>query len=261
VDENERLKLVERALAQMLKPIRNIPFSIIVQSLAERQVIPIDKSDGNDVELLNRLQETIHLCAADLTSHPIRRPRPNEVGNDVEQYVMRALPKAGLTAARPTSKAGLGKSTGYPDILIRDMQNRDTYLECKIFSDGAAETTMRSFYLSPSESFKVCLDARHLLLAARGGSPAAFGRRCIPVGGVAPPSNTGRILGRRALPPGRLAALGATPDFHHGLLAFGMRASAIPGSRDSLYTPKSYKLIDLHDLRIPRIVITPSIPS
>jgi hypothetical protein len=194
VDEKERLKLVEQALAQMLKPIRNIPFSIIVQALAERLVIPIDKADRNDVELLDKLQQTIHFCAAELKSHPIRRPRPNEVGNDVEAFVMRALPKTGLTAARPTSKAGFGKSTGYPDILIRDAQNRDTYLECKIFADGTAETTMRSFYLSPSESFKVCLDARHLLLA------------------------------------------------------FGMHAAAIPGSRDSLYTPKSYKLIDLHDL-------------
>ena len=35
---------------------------------------------------------------------------------------------------------------------------------------------------------------------------------------VAPPSNTGGILGRRALSARRLARLGATPDFHHGLL-------------------------------------------
>jgi hypothetical protein len=27
------------------------------------------------------------------------------------------------------------------------------------------------------------------------------------------------ILGRRALPAGRIPGLGATPDFHHGLLA------------------------------------------
>jgi hypothetical protein len=53
---------------------------------------------------------------------------------------------------------------------------------------------MRSFYLSPSESFKVSVDARHLLLA------------------------------------------------------FGMQASPIPGSIESMYLPKSYKLIDLHDL-------------
>ena len=44
-------------------------------------------------------------------------------------------------------------------------------------------------------------------------------RSCIPAVCVAPPSNTPGILGRRALPAGRLARLGATPDFHHGLLA------------------------------------------
>src|SRR5438093_3178481 len=55
-------------------------------------------------------------------------------------------------------------------------------------------------------------------LTARGESLAAFDERCIPSGGVAPPSNTPGILSRRALPVGRLARLGATPDFHHGLL-------------------------------------------
>jgi hypothetical protein len=61
--------------------------------------------------------------------------------------------------------------------------------------------------------------------AARGESPAAFERRCIPPGCVAPPSNIPDILGRRALPAGRLAVLGATPDFHHGLLAACARCS------------------------------------
>src|SRR5712692_5232933 len=88
-----------------------------------------------------------------------------------------------------------------------------------------------------------CLAARGLLalvlpfgfaavLAARSATPSAFERRCIPSrpqrgcrvggpgpGGVAPPSNTPGILGRRALPDGRIAALGATMELHHGLLA------------------------------------------
>ena len=54
--------------------------------------------------------------------------------------------------------------------------------------------------------------------AARGESPAAFGRRCIPAGCVAPRSNIPDIFARRALPAGRITGLGATPDFHHGLL-------------------------------------------
>src|SRR5712691_11195482 len=82
-------------------------------------------------------------------------------------------------------------------------------------------------------------------LAARGESLAASDGRCIPAppqrgcrvgdpgaGCVAPSSNTpgiatpprkpraagAPVLGRRALPAGRLTRLGATPDFHHGLL-------------------------------------------
>ena len=72
-------------------------------------------------------------------------------------------------------------------------------------------------------------------LAARGETPAAFGGRCIPAPPhgaqsapwgpqadcVAPPLNIPDIRGRRALSSGRLAALGATPDFHHGLLSGG----------------------------------------
>ncbi len=194
MDDRERLQVLEQALAQMLKPVNDVPFSVIVKSLAEQQVIQIDKTDPADLDLLKRLETTIAFCATELQANPIRRPRPNEVGNDVEAYVMRALPKAGLTAARPTSRKGLGKSTGYPDMLVTDSAGRPTYLECKIFAHGMPQTTMRSFYLSPSESFKVCFDARHLLLA------------------------------------------------------FGMNASPVAGSRDSLYVPKSYKLIDLHDL-------------
>src|SRR5438552_1962107 len=81
--------------------------------------------------------------------------------------------------------------------------------------------------------------------AASGESPAAFGRRCIPAGCVAPRSNTPGIAPHRAqdarwgprsalVAPlrrgphgadcapwggtsGRIAALGPTLDFHHGL--------------------------------------------
>ena len=60
-------------------------------------------------------------------------------------------------------------------------------------------------------------------LAARGESPAAFDRRCIPpwatLGVVHAGSNTPGILPPRALRGGRLDGLGATRGFYHGLLA------------------------------------------
>lgn len=156
---------LEQALAGMRRPVKGVPFPSIVRALAQRQVIPVDATNAADRDLLEKLLQAIRLCAAELRSNPIVRPRPNEVGNDVELYVLRALPKVGLRAERPTSEGGKGKSTGYPDLLIRDATKRITYLECKIFTGESARTTMRSFYLSPSESFKVTADARHILVA------------------------------------------------------------------------------------------------
>src|SRR5438477_1417901 len=76
-------------------------------------------------------------------------------------------------------------------------------------------------------------------LAARGETPAAFGRRCIPSGCVAPRSNTPGILARRALPAGRIAAPGATLDFHHGLLAEADRPPPPPGAQPAPAGPRS----------------------
>ena len=56
--------------------------------------------------------------------------------------------------------------------------------------------------------------------AARGERPTAFDRRCIPAVCVASRSNTAGIFPRRALTPRRIAGLGATRDFHHGLLGY-----------------------------------------
>src|SRR5436309_724691 len=76
-----------------------------------------------------------------------------------------------------------------------------------------------------------------LSLTARGERLAAFDERCIPASGVAPPSNTPGILSRRALPAGRLARLGATPDVHHGLF----RAFTLPVERDISAAPYSWR--------------------
>ena len=48
---------------------------------------------------------------------------------------------------------------------------------------------------------------------------AAYDFAGLRLGGVAPPSNTPGISVVAPLPAGCLARLGATPDFHHGLLA------------------------------------------
>jgi hypothetical protein len=194
MDDKGKIRVLEEVIAQMLKPIRKVPLNVIVKGLSQKEIIRFNPNDAKDAELLAALQRAIQICGRELTASPIERPRPNEVGNDVEAYVTRALKRAGLRTARPEASSGRTKSTGYPDLLVFDKHERPTYLECKIFDQDSDPSTMRSFYLSPSHDFKVSFNARHLLLA------------------------------------------------------FGMRPSPIANSRNSRYTPISFKLVDLHDL-------------
>lgn len=165
MDEKQRLALLENALAQALRPIRGVPFNVVIMTLAEHEVIPIDRRSAQDRALVTKLTEVARIVGEEVRRRPILRPRPNEVGNDVEAYIMMALGKVGLTGSRSKSKAGLGQAVGYPDILVTDEDGRHSYLEAKIYSRTTAKSSMRSFYLSPSERFKVSKDGRHLLLA------------------------------------------------------------------------------------------------
>ena len=41
MDDKQRIVVLEGVLAQMLKPVRGVPFNIIIKSLAEKEVIKI----------------------------------------------------------------------------------------------------------------------------------------------------------------------------------------------------------------------------
>ena len=104
--------------------------------------------------------------------------------------------------------------TWYLDELFVIIQSRRRERQMRRFKSAAHVQRFVAVHGLVQNLFRV---GRHLL-AARGGSPAAFEWRCIPLDGVASRSNTAGILSRRALPNGRIAILGATRDFRHGLL-------------------------------------------
>jgi len=109
IDEAEK-KVLHATLAHMLKPVRNVSFAVVIKTIYSHEVKLLDRDLAADQVLLTELNSAIQLCAVELTKSPIHRPRPNEVGNNVEAYVMRVLPTAGLRAFRPTSKLGMNGS-------------------------------------------------------------------------------------------------------------------------------------------------------
>jgi len=156
---------LENVIKQMLRPLKDIPFNLVIESISGNKVIPFSQRNKKDIELLKNLIKAAKKSAEEINKKGIKRPRPNEVGNDIELFVKKTLNKIGYRADVPTTQRGKKKSTGYPDIEFIDKHGRTNYLECKTYNVKNIATTQRSFYLSPSDDFKITRDAHHLVIS------------------------------------------------------------------------------------------------
>ena len=158
-------KKLEGIIRQMLQPLKDIPFGIVIEGICGCKVVPFDKNDSKDKQVLEVLIKAAMHAGEEINKEGIKRPRPNEVGNDIEPFVKSSLDSLGYFAETPSTKSGRHKTTGYPDIEFTDGFGRANYLECKTYNIENVNTTMRSFYLSPSDDFKVTKDGHHFLMS------------------------------------------------------------------------------------------------
>jgi len=162
--DNNYVKKLENVIKQMLQPLKDIPFNLVIESMTGKKVLSFDFSNQDHKEILELIKQAAINAGKEINKIGILRPRPNEVGNDIEPFVRDALNELGLKADIPTTLNGHKKSTGYPDIIFWYKSN-PYYLECKTYNIKNIDTTQRSFYFSPSDEFKVIYDAPHFLLS------------------------------------------------------------------------------------------------
>lgn len=155
---------LENVVRQMLTPLKDIPFNLVIESLTGRKVIPFNFEDSNDSELLNILREVAVVGGGEINKYGIESKRPNEVGNYIEAFVKTAMRQFSLNPEIPAGETGRKKATGYPDIVFF-FKGKPYYLECKTYNLVNISTTQRSFYFSPSDDFKVIYDTHHFILS------------------------------------------------------------------------------------------------
>jgi len=97
---------LENVIKQMLKPIKGIPFSVIIESISGYKVLRFDNGDANHNDILAKLIEVAKRTCTIVNNEGIRRTRPNEVGNDIEQYVVDSLHVYNFNAHKPSTKSG-----------------------------------------------------------------------------------------------------------------------------------------------------------
>ena len=142
-------------------PRKNVPFHAVIKGICGYEVVAIPSEDKEGKELLAVLHSAGKCAGENILKYPIPpNTRINEVGNKIEPYVKKALSLEKAIVADPFSQ-----TSGYPDIRIRYGENKVCYIECKTYSSTTEDSPFRSFYLSPSKSFKVNEDANHVLLS------------------------------------------------------------------------------------------------
>ena len=162
-DEKYIAKL-ENAIKQMLTPLKDIPFNLVIESLTGKKVLPFDFNAPTDNELLDVLKKVALKAGRKINEVGIIRVRANEVGNDIEAFVKSAMQDYELSPDIPTGASGKKKAMGYPDIIFYH-SSRPYYLECKTYNLENIGTSQRSFYFSPSEDFKVIYDTHHFIIS------------------------------------------------------------------------------------------------
>ncbi len=55
--DKEYTKRLENVIKQMLTPLKDIPFNLVIESLTGKKVIPFDYKNNEDLELLETLKK------------------------------------------------------------------------------------------------------------------------------------------------------------------------------------------------------------
>lgn len=164
MENNDYIQKLEKIIKQILVPLKEVPFNLVIESISGCKVIPFDLSDSYDKELLEILKLVAIESAERILTKGIESARPNEVGNYIETFVKSVMLERGLQPSTPTGKKGKKKAMGYPDIIFQ-FKDKPQYLECKTYNIKNICSVQRSFFFSPSEDFKVIHDAHHLILS------------------------------------------------------------------------------------------------
>lgn len=162
--DEKYISKLENAIKQMLTPLKDIPFNLVIESLTGKRVIPFAPNNPEDIEILDILKDVALNAGKMINEEGIVRARANEVGNDIEGFIKSAMHNCNLTPDIPSGISGRKKAMGYPDIIFYH-RGKPYYLECKTYNQENIETTQRSFYFSPSEDFKVIYDTHHFIIS------------------------------------------------------------------------------------------------
>ena len=133
MNNSDYTKKLENVIKQMLQPLKNVPFNLVIEAMTGKKVISFDFTRSDHQNVLEFLTQSALKTGKNINQTGILRKRSNEVGNDIEPYVRNSLNLLELNADIPTGPSKRKKAMGYPDIIFWYKDN-PYYLECKTYN-------------------------------------------------------------------------------------------------------------------------------
>jgi hypothetical protein len=149
---------------------KDVSFSHLIETSTGRQVLPFNRADPVDAEILAELEDALRIVLRRFNqpdSITNRESRINEVSSYFEVALIEELDRAPeFECSFPRTSEGNLQRAGYPDIQIRHVDSgRIVYLDPKLVQEGSLDSSLRTFYFTPQiETNKVLNDANHLLV-------------------------------------------------------------------------------------------------
>ncbi len=161
MEDDKYVKQLENCIEQMIRPMKNIPFNLIIKSMFGYEVEFFDFNNKQHIKTLEILKN-VGFNIVNKTYN--FKGRPNEFGNQIEIIVKNEMNKLNLNADIPTNSQGKKAASGYPDIAF-ELENKIYYLECKTFNKKNVNDSFRTFYFSPEKHSKITANTVHFLFS------------------------------------------------------------------------------------------------
>lgn len=148
----------------------DVPFSRVIQSSTDREIIPFDPGERIDGEILGAIRHALTDTLEEFNkpeSVTNSEARINEASAHFEEAIRIAIEgQPGFQCDYPRTAEGNLQRSGYPDLrIVHESSGRVAYLDPKLVGTGSFDSSLRSFYFTPKvQTAKVLDDAHHLLV-------------------------------------------------------------------------------------------------
>lgn len=143
-------------------------FDDVIKQLTGYDVLPFDPWSGNshtDIATYHLLTHIGNYVLGAFNQKQVpTSASANEVGILVEELLLEAFSYYNINASSPKTENDNTRSSGYPDMEFEN-EGEMYYLESKAFNVKNSDSTLRTFYFSPSQDYKITRNSKHLLFA------------------------------------------------------------------------------------------------